>query len=98
METGCGVAVQCDPTKWQHGEELDCHEPGKVMGCNECGEAEEEGLHEVGEGELEVDVFDVLDESGNDDAAEELTCSMMGVSDVSLYKKEQRRTYPDGRE
>lgn len=35
------------------------------MGCDESGEAEEERLHEVGEGELEVDVFDVVDEGGD---------------------------------
>lgn len=61
VETGCCVAVQGDPTEGKHGEELDCHEPVYVGRGDESSEAEEEGLHEVCECELELDVFDVVD-------------------------------------
>lgn len=49
VERGDGVAVQRDPAKGQHGEELHGHEPVDVCGGAERCEPEEESLHEVGE-------------------------------------------------
>lgn len=72
MKRGCGIAIQSDPPEGQHCKELDCHYPIDIVGCYEGCEAKEERLHENGERELIVDIFDVVDKARNNDPANEL--------------------------
>ena len=73
MEGGRCVAIEGDPSERKHSEELHCHKPVEVMGSDERSKAEKQCLHEDREGELNVDVLDVVDESGNDNATDKLT-------------------------
>lgn len=72
MQACRSIAIQGDPAEGQHGEELHGHDPVNIVGGDERGETEEEGLHEDGEDELVIHVFDIVDKTWNYDASDEL--------------------------
>lgn len=75
IERGRGVAIQSDPTKGKHGQELHSHQPVQIVWRNKSGKSEEKCLHKDSKGELEVDVLNIVDKSGDDDASDKLASS-----------------------